>query len=318
LPESLPVTDRPQFTIAIPTYNNELTVANAIHSAISQDYPFEYELLIVNNASTDGTLARIEKFLPHPYIRVITNAETCTLYENHNVCLREARGDYVVFCHSDDVLDTAALSIIERRLAQRGFPRRVVMWGHSLYMDFSDELRNAGFRTGELFAGIVATRAFFECGLTASGTCYCKSFIDHGGFFPVTLKAAPSDASSMVMAALKGFRFEMMDDFVFFRTAPSTALPDRPLKAVMADHENAFSFLLAEIDNDAAAKLLFQNRKRQRPSLLFYYSICALFPKAALQGVLKHVIRHPWDLRRQFTRTILYGVLRKILLRTPT
>lgn len=42
-------------TIAIPTFNNEKTIKRAVESAMSQKYVNQYEILVVNNASTDST-----------------------------------------------------------------------------------------------------------------------------------------------------------------------------------------------------------------------------------------------------------------------
>lgn len=50
------------FTIAIPTYNNASTIRNAVDSALNQDYNQEYEILIVNNASTDSTLDKLSDY----------------------------------------------------------------------------------------------------------------------------------------------------------------------------------------------------------------------------------------------------------------
>ena len=311
------MTQSPRFTIAIPTYNNEATVANAIRSALGQDYRGDYEVLVVNNASTDGTLGQAEQFVPDPRLTIVTNESTCSLYANHNVCLQQAKGDYVLFCHSDDTLDPGALRSIHRALEQRGFPRRIVMWGHSLYIDFYDELNNAGFRAGQLFSGIVAARAFFDMGLTPSGTCYCRSIADHGAFLLTTVKAAPSDASSMVLAALNGFRFEMIEDIIFFRYTASTATHGRPFTEIISAHEDAFRLLFSRLERSTMATLMDQNSRRQRPSLLFYNSISVLFPSEALWGVARYVIRWPFSIRRKSTRAILYRVLRNFFQRPP-
>ena len=304
------MTQSPRFTIAIPTYNNEATVANAIRSALGQDYRGDYEVLVVNNASTDGTLGQAEQFVPDPRLTIVTNESTCSLYANHNVCLQQAKGDYVLFCHSDDTLDPGALRSIHRALEQRGFPRRIVMWGHSLYIDFYDELNNAGFRAGQLFSGIVAARAFFDMGLTPSGTCYCRSIADHGGFLVTAAKAAPSDASSMVLAALNGFRFEMIEDIIFFRYTASTATHGRPFTEIISAHEDAFRLLFSKLNHSTVDTLIAQNSQRTRPSLLFLNSVSILFPAKALRKVLIYVLRRPFSIRGQAMRAILYRIVK--------
>ena len=39
----------------IPTYNNETTLARAIDSALTQDFDDEYEVIVVNDGSSDAT-----------------------------------------------------------------------------------------------------------------------------------------------------------------------------------------------------------------------------------------------------------------------
>jgi len=66
------------FTIAIPTFNNENTILTAIKSALNQDIDIEYEVLVVNNASTDLTLEKI-KSIKSSKMRIINNKLTYLL-----------------------------------------------------------------------------------------------------------------------------------------------------------------------------------------------------------------------------------------------
>ncbi|MCF0185669.1 MAG: glycosyltransferase family 2 protein, partial [Bacteroidaceae bacterium] len=172
------------FTIAIPCYNNVKTIGKAIRSAIHQDYISEYEILVANNASTDGTKEQIEQF-DCENLRVINNPTTVNLFANHNVCLREAKGDYVVFCHSDDELLPQALTILEDRIKSRLFPQKYVLWGRSMFRDYARNLNEIGYRQNTILAGEQAIDFFIMAprGLTPSGTCYSrKSIIELGGF----------------------------------------------------------------------------------------------------------------------------------------
>ena len=109
------------FSILIPTYNNEKTIAKTIESALNQDYKGDYEIVIVNNASTDATLSVIESY-DDAKIKLITNPSTVHMYENHNICIENALGDYVVFCHSDDELMPEALKILAKKITKpQGF-----------------------------------------------------------------------------------------------------------------------------------------------------------------------------------------------------
>ena len=45
-------------------YNRELTIRNAIESVLAQDFP-DIEYIVVDGASTDGTLAVINEYKDH-------------------------------------------------------------------------------------------------------------------------------------------------------------------------------------------------------------------------------------------------------------
>ena len=210
-------------TIAIPTYNNEKTIANAIKSALNQDYDEEYEILIANNASKDRTQDVIDNFKDNK-IRVVVNEETYDMYTNHNICLKEAKGDYVLYCHSDDELLPNALSILSKKISERNYPKRYILWGHSVYRDFYWSIRRGGQDVNRMFSGEASIRCFLEGGLTPSGTCYSRqSMIEIGGFPLSSVKSPEMDWAILIIAAFNCFEFEMIDRLYFKREFASTA-----------------------------------------------------------------------------------------------
>lgn len=237
-------------TIAIPTYNNEKTIARAIHSSINQDYDDDYEILIANNSSTDRTLEVIESFKDKK-IRVITNSETYDMYTNHNICLREAKGDYVLFCHSDDELLPHTLKVISAKLKERFYPSKFVLWGHSVFRDFYYSIEKGKQNLNTVFGGSVALDCFMCGGLTPSGTCYSrKSLLDIGGF-PVSKSRAPEmDWAILIIAAFNHFEFEMIDRLVFKRTGPSTAFTNLSRKEETEIHRDTFRILFSNITEE--------------------------------------------------------------------
>lgn len=101
-------TDMPQFTIATskelprisiitPCYNRAGFIRHAIESVIAQDYP-NYEHIVVDGASTDGTL---EILAEYPHLRVISEPDN-GLYDAVNKGLKLAQGDLIGWLNSDD------------------------------------------------------------------------------------------------------------------------------------------------------------------------------------------------------------------------
>jgi len=93
-------------TVLMPAYNAGKYIGEAIESVFSQTYP-GFELLIVNNCSTDDTVAVIKKF-NDPRIRLIEETQQGIAYALNNG-LQEARGQYIARFDADDICAPARL-----------------------------------------------------------------------------------------------------------------------------------------------------------------------------------------------------------------
>lgn len=98
----------PMFSVCLPTYNRGDCLAKAIASVLDQDFD-DYELLVCDNASTDDTRAVIQSF-DDRRIRTHFWPELVSMYANHNRCIDDALGQWVVFLHNDDRLVPSALT----------------------------------------------------------------------------------------------------------------------------------------------------------------------------------------------------------------
>lgn len=91
-------------SVIIPTYNNKQTIERAIRSVVMQTYT-DWELIIVNDKSTDGTLAICDRYASlYPNIHIINNTENVGAGIARQVGLKEVKGDFVTFLDSDDLL----------------------------------------------------------------------------------------------------------------------------------------------------------------------------------------------------------------------
>jgi glycosyltransferase involved in cell wall biosynthesis len=90
----------PRVTVLMPAYNAARYVGEAIQSVLDQSYS-DWELLIVNDGSTDNTAEIIESYAD-PRIRVLNNPQNLRLIKTLNRGLKEARGEYVARLDADD------------------------------------------------------------------------------------------------------------------------------------------------------------------------------------------------------------------------
>jgi ubiquinone/menaquinone biosynthesis C-methylase UbiE len=95
---------KPKVTVAIPSFNHESYIAEAIESVLLQDHE-DFELLIVDDCSVDGTGEVIERYArSDSRIRTHFNDENLGMARNWNRCLELAGGEYFKLLNSDDIL----------------------------------------------------------------------------------------------------------------------------------------------------------------------------------------------------------------------
>jgi glycosyltransferase involved in cell wall biosynthesis len=93
----------PKVSVCIPAFNSERWVARTLRSVLGQTYS-DFEVVIVDDASTDSTLAELRAFQGDPRVRLYVNERNLGPVRNWNRTLDLARGRYLKFLHSDDLL----------------------------------------------------------------------------------------------------------------------------------------------------------------------------------------------------------------------
>lgn len=97
-------------TIIINNYNYEKYIAEAVDSALNQDYP-NLEVVVVDDGSTDASRMIIDSYGDHIAKVYKPNGGQSSAF---NEGLRHALGEIVLFLDSDDLLDPTAVSEIVR------------------------------------------------------------------------------------------------------------------------------------------------------------------------------------------------------------
>ena len=90
-------------SIIIPVYNAEKTIEKCISSILKQTYK-DYELLLIDDGSTDNSLKVIKKYRKYKNIRIL-NQENHGVAYTRNRGIKEATGDYIMFIDNDDFID---------------------------------------------------------------------------------------------------------------------------------------------------------------------------------------------------------------------
>lgn len=102
------------FALVIPAYNRAHLIGETIDSALAQGTPFS-EIIVVDDGSTDDTLAVLEKYAGR--ITVIAT-DNRGVQAARNTGIRAAKSDYVTLCDSDDLLEPDFLDVFSAWLAR--------------------------------------------------------------------------------------------------------------------------------------------------------------------------------------------------------
>ena len=104
-------------SIIMPSYNTASFISSSIQSVIAQSYP-DWELIIVDDCSTDNTDEIVAPFLIDSRIRYLKNENNSGAAVSRNRALREAKGKWIAFLDSDDIWKS------EKLVKQIGFMER--------------------------------------------------------------------------------------------------------------------------------------------------------------------------------------------------
>ena len=89
-------------SIIMPSYNTAKFISETIESVLVQTYT-NWELIIVDDCSTDNTDEVVKSFLSYNRIKYIKNEKNSGAAVSRNRALREAKGKWIAFLDSDDL-----------------------------------------------------------------------------------------------------------------------------------------------------------------------------------------------------------------------
>lgn len=91
-------------SIIVPCYNVEKYVKKCLDSIVSQKTKYKYEIIIVNDGSTDNTLGLLKEYVKKYENIILIDQKNKGLAGARNSALIESRGKYLIFVDSDDYI----------------------------------------------------------------------------------------------------------------------------------------------------------------------------------------------------------------------
>ncbi len=104
---ALPMVSLPRVSVLVPAYNEERTLAASLESILASDYP-DFEVIVINDGSTDATGQVAQRFLSDPRLHYLTkpNGGKASAL---NLGLAQASGEIVLFTDADSLFEPATI-----------------------------------------------------------------------------------------------------------------------------------------------------------------------------------------------------------------
>src|SRR5438552_7094742 len=107
----------PAVSVLMTAHNRERYIGEAIESVLAQTFG-DLELIVVDDCSTDRTVEVATRYRSDPRVRIVRNEHNLGDYPNRNHAASFARGEFLKFHDSDDVMYPHCLEVMTRYLSQ--------------------------------------------------------------------------------------------------------------------------------------------------------------------------------------------------------
>jgi len=195
----------PRITVAIPTYNRVKYLPQAVQSVLDQTFK-DFELLIVDNASTDET-ADIVRSFKDKRIVYHQNEQNIGMINNWNRCIDFSKGKYLIILGDDDKLYPNFLE--ESYKTHKLYPNLGFSFSHCNKVDVNGLYLNrwgydflpAGYSRGRNYLHYTVK---FGCNLTNSSTVLSnKNVFNEVGKFEAEYATNTFDFNMWIKIAAK-------------------------------------------------------------------------------------------------------------------
>jgi glycosyltransferase involved in cell wall biosynthesis len=167
----------PIVSIIIPVYNGEKWIADTINSVFAQTF-IDYELIVINDGSTDNTESIILGFGDILFYRKKTNGGQASA---RNLGIKLSRGEYIAFLDSDDLWIPDKLIIQYSQLLSSGYK-----WSYSNALAFEYDKSTPIFNfdsVNKQYQGLIFDKLILNCFIPSPTLLIHKSIFEKVGYF---------------------------------------------------------------------------------------------------------------------------------------
>lgn len=167
------------FTVIIPLYNKGKFIYETVSSVLSQSFR-NFEIIIVNDGSTDNSLEVINKF-KDPRIKIF-NISNSGVSSARNFGIFKSTNEWIAFLDADDLWD---INYLEESYKIISNIKSVNVIATNYYKYFTDYKKTLVYNT--ISSGFVESYLKINC-ITSSSVIIHKSVFNHIGIFDTRLK----------------------------------------------------------------------------------------------------------------------------------
>ncbi|MFH8120440.1 MAG: glycosyltransferase family 2 protein, partial [Candidatus Aenigmatarchaeota archaeon] len=97
------------------TYNRKEKLIRLIKSILKSNYPRnKLEIIVIDDASTDGTYEEVKKRFPE--VKIIRNKKEKLVTACRNIGIRKSKGSYIFFIDDDNIVDKNCISLLVKAM----------------------------------------------------------------------------------------------------------------------------------------------------------------------------------------------------------
>ena len=200
--EPIDPSDGPICSICIANYNGMGIIDSALQSVMAQDCDFPIEIIVHDDASTDGSVDFIRK--NYPDVKLIASEVNAGFCVSNNRMVSKARGEYILLLNNDAVLLPNAISTLYKEARRQDIPG---ILGLPQYNFFTGKLIDRGI----LFDPFINTVPNLSTKITdvgmVIGACLWipRALWEELGGFPEWFHTLGEDMFLCCLARLRGY-----------------------------------------------------------------------------------------------------------------
>ena len=286
-------------SIVIPLYNKGERIKLAIDSALHQDYDGEWEIVVVDDGSTDDSAEYVKAYKDDKVVYVYQPNAGVSAARNRGIA--ESKGEWIVFLDADDLLLPCALSTFDSM--HQNYQNCRFLVGSSIWRR-KEGIVSQGADSGIVRHSIVPHFSLFRKRFYAAprNMCIHRSLLDQQGGFDNRMSFYEDTEFVYRMLEKSEVAYTGRNISIYEQDGQGLSASLHPVEKEMAYYvpeiieklNPGFWYMALLYENIELTKLCWQNN----PEILAFYNnmqsqyFSWIYPK--LHWIRQQLLRHGW------------------------